>query len=58
MIKEIQTKGNVHLKKNEEANLKTVKNYQMMFLHPKVQVEPYSPNFVVLMHQLLSSRQP
>jgi hypothetical protein len=30
----------------------------MMFLHPKVQDEPYSPNFVVLMHQLLNSKQP
>lgn len=38
--------------------LKIAENYQMMFLHPKAQVEPYSPNFVVLMHQLLSSKQP
>lgn len=58
LIRELKTKRKDSHKKDEATYLKIVKNYEMMFLHPKVQAEPYSPNFVALMHQLLSSKQP
>lgn len=58
MMKRNSNKKKGSLKKDRAANLKIAENSEMMFRHPKVQVEPYSPNFVVLMHQLLSSKRP